>query len=99
MQEVIRTAIGDVISNLGLPETDFSVEHPADLLHGDYATNVAMVVAKAAGQNPRALAEALIAKLEGQIEYVDKIEVAGPGFINFHLSRDFFAKEVLRAVE
>lgn len=99
MQEVIRTAIGDILSGLGLPETDFSVEHPGDLSHGDYASSVAMAAAKEAGQNPRQLAETIVAKLEDQIEYVDKIEVAGPGFINFHLSRDFFAREVWRAVE
>src|SRR5690606_8799505 len=56
-------------------------------------------VSKAAEKNPRELAEDITAKLEGQIEYVERIEVAGPGFINFHLSRDFFAKEALRAIE
>lgn len=99
MQEVIRTAIGDILSGLGLPETDFIVEHPSDLSHGDYATNVAMVAGKTAGKAPREFAEQIRAALEGQIEYVDRIEVAGPGFINFHLSRDFFAREILRAVE
>ncbi len=99
MQEVIRTAIGDILSRLGLPETDFIVEHPSDLSHGDYATNVAMVAGKAAGKAPREFAEQIRAALEGQIEYVDRIEVAGPGFINFHLSRDFFAREILRTVE
>lgn len=99
MQEVIRAAVEDVLNDLGLPEVDFAVEHPGDLSHGDYASNVAMAASKEAGQNPRQLAETIVAKLEGQIEYVDKIEVAGPGFINFHLSRDFFAREILRAVE
>lgn len=99
MKDVIITAIEEVLEELGIPAADFTVEHPGDLSHGDYATNVAMVVAKTAGQNPRQLADTLVAKLEGQIEYVDKIEVAGPGFINFHLSRDFFAREILRAVE
>lgn len=99
MREVIRTAIEDVLNALGLPETDFSVEHPGDLSHGDYATNVAMVAGKMAGKAPREFAEQIRAALEGEIEYVDRIEVAGPGFINFHLSRDFFAREILRAVE
>lgn len=98
MKEVIKTAIEDAIEEMGLPSADFAVEHPADLSHGDYAANVAMVLAKTAGQNPRGLAEEIAAKLEGQIEYVDKVEVAGPGFINFHLSRDFFAAEAARAL-
>lgn len=99
MKDVIRTAIEEVLEELGIPTADFSVEHPGDLSHGDYASNVAMVVAKTVGQNPRQLADTIVAKLEDQIEYIDKIEVAGPGFINFHLSRDFFAREILRAVE
>lgn len=99
MKDVIVTAIEEVLADLGLPEVDFAVEHPGDLSHGDYASNVAMAAAKEAGQNPRQLADMIVAKLDGQIEYVDKIEVAGPGFINFHLSRDFFAREILRAVE
>lgn len=99
MKEVIRTAIEDVLQDLGMNGADFSVEHPGDLSHGDYATNVAMAVAKSAGKNPRELAENIVSKLEGQIEYVEKIEVASPGFINFYLSRDFFAKEILRTVE
>ena len=98
MKEVIRTAIEDTLVALGLPDADFAVEHPGDLSHGDYAVNVAMVLAKEAGQNPRQLAEAIAAKLEGQIEYVERIEVAGPGFINFHLNRDFFAGEVARVL-
>lgn len=99
MKDVIITAIEEVLEAMGIPSADFVVEHPVDLAHGDYATNVALAAAKAAGQNPRQLADAIVAKLEGQIEYVDRIEVAGPGFINFHLSRDFFAREILRAVE
>lgn len=98
MKEVIRAAIDDVLEELGFSGTDFAVEHPSELSHGDFATNVAMAAAKAAGQNPRALAESIAAKLEGQIEYVDKIDVAGPGFINFHLSRDFFVAETERVL-
>lgn len=99
MKEVIVTAIEDVLSELGLSDVDFVVDHPSELAHGDYATNVSMVAGKAAGKAPRQFAEQIAAALEGQIEYVDRIEVAGPGFINFHLARDFFAKEVFRATE
>lgn len=97
MEAVIRTAINDVLTELGIEPIDFSVEHPNDLSHGDYACNVAMVAAKSAGKNPRQIAEEVIAKLEGQIEYVDKIEIAGPGFLNFYLAREFFTEETMRA--
>lgn len=96
MKEVIQEAINDILKELGLSGAVFSVEHPTELSHGDYATNVAMAVANSAGQNPRELADKITEKLEGQIEYVDKIDVAGPGFINFHLSRDFFIQEIAR---
>ena len=99
MESVIRTALEDILAELGLPPVEFVVEHPADLMHGDYAVNVAMVLASTAGQSPRALAEQIVAKLEGQIEYVDRLEVAGPGFINVHLSRDFFVSEVERILK
>ena len=98
MKEVIREAINDVLEELGFSDADFTVEHPSELSHGDYATNVAMAVAKSAGQNPRQLAEVIVGKLQDQIEYVDKIDVAGPGFINFHLSRDFFVQELGRVI-
>lgn len=99
MQEVLHTAIIDTLKKLGLPEVEFTVEHPSDLAHGDYACNVALVVAKEAGKAPREVAGELSAALNGQIEYIEKIEVAGPGFINFHLSRDFFTKEIERALK
>lgn len=98
MEAVIREAISDALQSLGLPETDFTVEHPKELAHGDYACNVAMVLAKQVGQVPRAVAEQLLAALKGQIEYVERIEIAGPGFLNFHLTRDFFSAELVRAV-
>lgn len=98
MQDVIRTAINEILEELGLTGADFVVEHPTELSHGDYASNVAMVVGKLVGKAPREFAEQIRAALEGQIEYVDKIEVAGPGFINFHLSRDFFIQEVERVL-
>lgn len=97
MESVIREAIKEVSTELGLPEVDFVVEHPNELEHGDYACNVAMVVAKAAGKAPREIAEQFHAALEGKIEYVERIEIAGPGFLNFSLSRDFFQNEIARA--
>ncbi len=63
MKDVIITAIEEALEELGTPVTDFTVEHPGDLSHGDYATNVAMVAAKTVGQNPRQLADTIVAKL------------------------------------
>jgi arginyl-tRNA synthetase len=66
-----------------------TVEPPRDATHGDLATNVAMVLSKAVGENPRALAEKVAAALRSDGD-VASVEVAGPGFINLRLSDSFW---------
>ncbi|WP_447755067.1 arginine--tRNA ligase [Sphingopyxis fribergensis] len=68
----------------GLDRSAISVEPPRDPAHGDVATNAAMVLAKPAGMNPRALADLLVAEL-GALDEVTEASVAGPGFINLRL--------------
>ncbi|MFA7596161.1 MAG: arginine--tRNA ligase [Novosphingobium sp.] len=75
----------DGILPAGLPRGNVSVEPPRDPSHGDLATNAAMVLAKPAKANPRALAEALAARLNALPE-VTGAEIAGPGFINLRLA-------------
>lgn len=94
MESIIRAAVAEALAALGIPDVSFSVEHPADLAHGDYATNAALVAAKRAGKAPREVALELLAALDGRIESVASMDVAGPGFINFHLTRDFFAASI-----
>ena len=69
----------------GLPRPAITAEPPRDPAHGDLATNAAMVLAKPAGMNPRALAEALAGEL-AKLPEVTATEIAGPGFINLRLS-------------
>ena len=69
----------------GLSRANVTVEPPRDASHGDLATNAAMVLAKPARTNPRALAEAIAAEL-GRLDEVASVAVAGPGFINLTLS-------------
>ena len=69
----------------GLNRAAITVEPPRDPAHGDLSTNAAMVLAKPAGMNPRALAEALVAELS-KLPEVTSAEIAGPGFINLRLS-------------
>ncbi len=89
--EQLRKSIQKTLSELNLPEVSFSLEHPKELSHGDYMTNVALIAGKQDGKNPVELAEDIVKLLEKQsIEGVEKIEVAGPGFINFTLSREVF---------
>ncbi|MFP5456599.1 MAG: arginine--tRNA ligase, partial [Alphaproteobacteria bacterium] len=69
----------------GLDRRNVTVEPPRDPSHGDLATNAAMVLAKPAGKNPRALAELIVPRLSALPE-IASAEVAGPGFINVRLT-------------
>jgi arginyl-tRNA synthetase len=73
-------------------------ERARDSSHGDFATNVALQLAKAAKRKPRELAEAIIAALPRN-ELVAKVEIAGPGFINFFLAPVAYHEELLRVVD
>jgi len=97
MEAAIREAIEKVLKKLAIDQADFAVEHPSDLAHGDYATNVALVLSKRLGKNPRELAEQFKAELSGMLPQVAAIDIAGPGFINFRLNRDFFKDMIVNA--
>ena len=92
-----ETKILEAISRLkaeNILETDIeikglSVEPPRDISHGDVSTNVAMVLAKPAKMKPRDLAEKIAEKLESD-PLIEKIEIAGPGFINLRLEKSFW---------
>ena len=77
----------------GLDRKNVTVEPPRDAAHGDLATNAAMVLAKPAGVNPRALAELIKPKLEA-LPPVTSVEIAGPGFINLRLKPDAWRDEL-----
>ena len=77
----------------GLDRRNVTVEPPRDPSHGDLATNAAMVLAKPAGTNPRALADAIKPKLEA-LSSVTSVDVAGPGFINVRLTADSWRNEL-----
>jgi len=80
--DVLR-ARGIVPADVASP--DFVVERPKDRSHGDFSTNIAMLLAKPAKSNPRAIAQALIEALP-QDEEIAAVEMAGPGFLNFRLA-------------
>ncbi|MBS7458986.1 arginine--tRNA ligase [Coralloluteibacterium stylophorae] len=86
-------ADGTVPADLATPA--FVVERTRSREHGDYAANLAMMLAKPARQKPRDLAEKLVAALPAS-ERVAKVEVAGPGFINIHLAAEAWHAEVRR---
>ena len=80
-----------------LDDVDPIIERPRDPSFGDWATNVAMVLAKPLGKKPRALAAAIIERLDFARAGISAAEIAGPGFINVRVAADVFA-EGLRAL-
>lgn len=92
IKEIIYANLIETLDKLKLShEKDFVVEIPNIVEYGDYSTNCAMVLAKENKKAPKALAETLIKELKKNKDY-KKIEIAGPGFINFHLAPAFFQR-------
>jgi arginyl-tRNA synthetase len=77
----------------GLDRRNVTVEPPRDASHGDLATNAAMVLAKPAGSNPRALAGLIVPKLAA-LDWIDSADIAGPGFINLRLTEATWRAEL-----
>ena len=93
LNEVLDSLEAEGVLPSGLARHAVAVEPPRDPGHGDLATNAAMVLAKGAGTNPRALAEAIKAKLEAA-PGVTSVDVAGPGFINLRFAEDSWRNEL-----
>ena len=90
LSAAIRDALSDAVDTgeIALPDgvpSEVTVERPRSKNHGDYATNVALQLAKKAGTDPRSLAELLAARLR-KVDGVDSADVAGPGFLNITVS-------------
>ncbi|GEN35301.1 arginine--tRNA ligase [Aneurinibacillus danicus] len=78
---------------------DFVLELPKDKQHGDYATNVAMQLTRIARRNPRQIAEEIVAKFDKQAASISKIEIAGPGFINFYMDNSYLTEVIGQVIE
>ena len=100
IQGLVRAAIEQLLAQsiidperFGEQRPEPQIERTRDDNHGDFATNAAMVLAKRAGMKPRDLAERVVAALP-RSAFIDRVEIAGPGFINFHLAADAFHAQV-----
>ncbi len=98
----LLTGAVDALKHQGVLPADLQptikVDPTKDKAHGDYATNLALMLAKPAGKNPRELAETLIAALP-QSDAIQKTEIAGPGFINFFAAADAAAQIVAQVLD
>src|SRR5476651_2669257 len=93
----VRAASAGVLGQ-GADLSRVVVEPPRDPTHGDMATNAAMVLAKDAGKKPRELAEAIATALRAEL-IVEKVDVAGPGFINLTLKPHVWGEELRVVLE
>jgi len=100
LQDVVRTAVREVVGrgalSVEVPD-EVVVERPKNPEHGDYATNVALRLAKPAGRPPREVAELLAEELRAN-EAVSRVDVAGPGFLNITLAQGTLGQIAVRAV-
>ena len=100
LKQAIAAAVNTAIQAGTLPEAPlpaFTLEVPADRSHGDWAANIAMAGARAFKCAPRKIAEAITANIDLASSYFDRVEIAGPGFLNFYLKPQFYT-DILRDV-
>ncbi len=102
LRELINDALGVLVAEGVAPAEplpSFAVEIPADKSHGDFAANTAMVCARAFKMAPRKIAELIIEKIDLSGSVFERAEIAGPGFMNFFLSKKWFAEAVEGVLE
>ncbi len=94
IREVILAALGKAVSEGALPAepiSDFNIEVPGDIKNGDFSSNVAMVSTKAFRMNPRKIGEIILENICLDGTYLERCEIAGPGFLNFYLSPAYYS--------
>lgn len=97
VQNSIKEAIQQAVTATGLAgeqQVEIHLEAPREKANGDYATNVAMQLTKIAKQNPRAIAEQILAHLQTEGTPIESIEIAGPGFLNIRTKKDYLQQVV-----
>lgn len=103
VQQSIKEALVAAIQKANLVEDtnalNIHLETPRSKENGDYATNIAMQLTKLAKKPPRAIAEAILENLETEGTNIEKIDIAGPGFMNITLRKDYLAKVVTTVLE
>ncbi|MDK2799352.1 MAG: arginyl-tRNA synthetase [Clostridiales bacterium] len=101
INDAIEKSVSKAIAAQQLPQVQLDeivIEVPREKQHGDFATNVAMQITRQAKKAPRMIADILINHMALHDTYIEKVEVAGPGFINFHLKKEWLY-QVLIAIE
>lgn len=96
MTELLKKALIKALEKQGIEKPAVHLEHPEDNTFGDFSTNVALAYSKQLKKNPKDFAEELVEDLKDEkLENVTAVEIAGPGFINFKITDEYFAKEII----
>lgn len=91
IQEKLNTAVEDIAGE----EVEIKLDAPQDISHGDYSSSVALQISKKLGKNPREIAEQIKAELEKLNDSsIERVEIAGPGFLNFFLSKNYLIQNL-----
>ncbi len=101
VQHAIKQAISEAVqkAELTTEPVDVFLEAPKDKANGDYATNIAMQLTRIAKKAPRMIAEAIVENVDKEAANIEKIEIAGPGFINITIKKDYLLDVVKTVLE
>ncbi|MBY8911758.1 arginine--tRNA ligase [Bacillus sp. YC2] len=103
MKDVLKEEIKAAVLKAGLAEEsqipNVLLETPKDKTHGDYSTNMAMQLARIAKKAPRQIAEELVASFDKGKASIEKLDIAGPGFINFYMNNSYLTKLIPSVLE
>ncbi len=103
LKENLKAEIKQAVIKCGYitEQDDLNVilENSKDASHGDYSTNIAMQLTKLAKKNPRMIAEEILSHFNTDSAKVEKIEIAGPGFINFFMNKMAFTQAIKNIIE
>lgn len=92
IDDAVRNSVSKAVEAGELPEFEIeevTVEIPKEKSHGDFSTNIAMQTARMAKKAPRQIAEIIVKNMDLEGTYIEKVEIAGPGFINFYLNNNW----------
>ncbi|MDE1359598.1 arginine--tRNA ligase [Bacillus paralicheniformis] len=103
MKDVLKQEIKEAVMKAGLAAEseipEVVLEVPKDKSHGDYSTNMAMQLARIAKKAPRNIAEEIVASFDKGKASIDKLDIAGPGFINFYMNNQYLTKLIPAVLE
>ena len=103
MKDVLKEEIKAAVLKAGLAEEsqipNVVLETPKDKTHGDYSTNMAMQLARVAKKAPRQIAEEIVAHFDKGKASIEKLDIAGPGFINFYMNNQYLTKLIPSVLE